>query len=138
VVRLRGGVAPRPAGRALAEECEVIEPGREPVPLDDRLAQRRDHGVVEEDDGLTVEADQVMVAGIVEELESPDPAAKVGFAQQSKITKELERAVDSRAVDGRGQGTEAGVNLVGGEVLAERERIQDRDPLRGHALADAA
>ena len=132
---LRGGVASRPAGRALAEEGEVIEPGREPVPLHDRLTQRRDHGVVEEDDGLTVEADQVMVTGIVEKLEAPDATAEVRLAQQAEITEELERAVDGRAVDGRGQRTEASMDLVGGEMLAGRERIEDRDSLRGHALA---
>ena len=102
------------------------------------VAERRQHGVVEGIDGAAAVADQVVMALGVDQLELADAAAEVGLADQAEITKQLERAVDRRAVDRRQPALDAAQYLVGGNVLIRLQGAQDDEPLGGDALANGA
>lgn len=126
------------AGGAPAEDRQVIDGGVELVRIAQGLPEGRDQRVVELGDCAAAVTDQVMVAGLLDQLELAYPAAEVGLTHQAEVTKQFQRAVDRGTIDRRQLPLNPGKHLVGGDVLIGLQRAQDHQTLRGHPMAGSS
>jgi hypothetical protein len=121
---------------ATTEQRQVIDACVESVPGANAGVQLADELVIKEEHLSTGAADQVMVTVLIQDLEVAGASTEIGLAEQPKIAKEFQCAVNGGAIDDRTECFHALIDLIGGEVLAGGEGAEDEQALWRHPLAN--
>jgi hypothetical protein len=124
---------------AKTEQGEMVDDRRELVSIADTLPERMDIGIVEIDHHAALLTNQVVMTGIVDALVVTNATTEIGLGDETKVAEQFEGPINRRPVDRGRQGTDTGVDLVGGQVLArspegsENHQSLGRDPLPNRA-----
>ena len=94
------GIRPRlRADPATPENRQVVDLGSEAIAFQRRFPDRFEHIVIEIDDRAAVVTNKVMVPFRFEHLIAAHTSAEIGFGDHPLVAKELQGAVDGRAID---------------------------------------
>ncbi len=126
------------ADGALAEERQMVDSRLEAEAFAHGVPQRLHEFVVEDEHRAALPTDEMVVPRVAEHFEAPGVAAEIGFAEQAEVAEQLQRSVDGRMGDGRQEGRDPLVDLVGRQMFPRREGAENHQPLGGEALARRA